>query len=169
MASSRGNTLHRAKPQASVSTRKACKARGTASGTYFLLLRHLDSLLITSRYWNDPYFKAVDLLKPVCEKNNLTLAEVALRWISHHSLLSREHGDSVIIGASSTKHLEQNLVDLEKGPLRQCPLGIRSHVRRLTSTSSGGGLEGVGRGMGIGHARCVELLALIWERAVVRV
>ncbi|KZV72567.1 Aldo/keto reductase [Peniophora sp. CONT] len=69
------------------------------------------------RYWNDPYFKAIDLIKPVVEKNNLTLAEVALRWISHHSLLSREHGDAVIIGASSTKHLEQNLVDLEKGPL----------------------------------------------------
>jgi aryl-alcohol dehydrogenase-like predicted oxidoreductase len=26
-------------------------------------------------------------------------------------------GDAVIIGASSTKHREENLVDLEKGPL----------------------------------------------------
>ncbi|VDB87118.1 unnamed protein product [Peniophora sp. CBMAI 1063] len=69
------------------------------------------------RYWNDPYFKALDLLRPVCEKHGLTLAEVALRWMSHHSLLKRETGDAVIIGASSTKHLEQNLIDLEKGPL----------------------------------------------------
>lgn len=68
------------------------------------------------------------------------MAEVALRWISNHSLMKREYGDSVIIGASSLKHIEQvwhsqfflklasdglvvlqNLVDLEKGPLRTWP------------------------------------------------
>ena len=48
------------------------------------------------------------------------MAEIALRWISHHSLLKREYGDAVLIGASSTKHIEQNLIDLEKGPLREC-------------------------------------------------
>ncbi|KAJ6580794.1 Aldo/keto reductase [Mycena capillaripes] len=46
-----------------------------------------------------------------------TQGKVALRWISHHSLLRREHGDAVLIGASSLAHIEQNLVDLEKGPL----------------------------------------------------
>jgi len=45
------------------------------------------------------------------------MAEVALRWVSHHSLMKREYGDSIIIGASSLKHIEENLVDLEKGPL----------------------------------------------------
>ncbi|KDR73431.1 hypothetical protein GALMADRAFT_212339 [Galerina marginata CBS 339.88] len=33
------------------------------------------------------------------------------------SLLKREYGDAIIIGASSLKHIEENLVDLEKGPL----------------------------------------------------
>ena len=33
--------------------------------------------------------------------------------------MKREYGDSVLIGASSTKHIEQNLLDLEKGPLRR--------------------------------------------------
>ena len=37
--------------------------------------------------------------------------------------MKREYGDSVLIGASSTKHIEQNLIDLEKGPLRES-LGI---------------------------------------------
>jgi aflatoxin B1 aldehyde reductase len=41
----------------------------------------------------------------------------ALRWVSHHSLMKREYGDSIIIGASSLEHIEQNLVNLEKGPL----------------------------------------------------
>ncbi|GAA5949565.1 hypothetical protein JCM3765_002705 [Sporobolomyces pararoseus] len=73
--------------------------------------------LYRQRYWNDNYFKALELIGPVANKFNLSLAEVALRWISHHSLLSREKGDAVLIGASSVGHLESNLIDLEKGPL----------------------------------------------------
>jgi hypothetical protein len=39
------------------------------------------------------------------------MVEVALRWISHHSVLkdnaSGDGGDSVLIGASNLKHVEQ--------------------------------------------------------------
>lgn len=69
------------------------------------------------RYWNDAMFDALDLLRGAAKKHNLTESECALRWMTHHSLLKKEHGDAVIIGASSTKHLEENLVDLEKGAL----------------------------------------------------
>ncbi|KAJ7286405.1 Aldo/keto reductase [Mycena rebaudengoi] len=70
-----------------------------------------------NRYWKEPYFKALDTVRPIAEKHNLTMVEIALRWISHHSFLKREHGDAVLVGASSLTHIEQNLVDLEKGPL----------------------------------------------------
>ncbi|ETW77434.1 hypothetical protein HETIRDRAFT_37198 [Heterobasidion irregulare TC 32-1] len=70
-----------------------------------------------SRYWNEPYFKAIESIRAVADKHGLTMAEIALRWISHHSLLKRAHGDAILIGASSLNHIEQNLVDLEKGPL----------------------------------------------------
>ena len=53
----------------------------------------------------------------MAEKHGLTLAEVALRWMTHHSRLCKEFPDAILIGASSTKHIEQNMVDLEKGPL----------------------------------------------------
>ncbi|KAI0640999.1 Aldo/keto reductase [Trametes meyenii] len=69
------------------------------------------------RYWKEPYFRALSAIEEVTKKHGLTLAEVALRWISHHSLMKREHGDAVLIGASSVKHIEENLIDLEKGPL----------------------------------------------------
>ncbi|KAI5475648.1 hypothetical protein MNV49_001065 [Pseudohyphozyma bogoriensis] len=69
------------------------------------------------RYWNDSYFEALELVRPVAEKHGIPLAEVALRWVAHHSLLSKEKGDNVIIGASSLDHLKQNLEALEKGPL----------------------------------------------------
>ncbi|KAG6845547.1 hypothetical protein H0H87_007791 [Tephrocybe sp. NHM501043] len=69
------------------------------------------------RYWNNQYFEALAVIRKAAESHSLTLPEIALRWISHHSLLSRDHGDAVLIGASSLKHIEQNLLDLEKGPL----------------------------------------------------
>lgn len=69
------------------------------------------------RYWNDHHFKALEIIREASEKANLTMSEVALRWVSHHSLLKREYGDSILIGASSLEHIEQNLIDLEKGPL----------------------------------------------------
>jgi aflatoxin B1 aldehyde reductase len=61
------------------------------------------------RYWNDAYFDALDILRPVAKKHGLTEAECALRWMTHHSLLKREQGDGIIIGASSTKHMEENV------------------------------------------------------------
>jgi len=70
-----------------------------------------------ARYWNESYFGALDILQKACDKHNLTMGEIALRWVSHHSAMKREFGDNVIIGASSVKHIEENLVDLEKGPL----------------------------------------------------
>lgn len=69
------------------------------------------------RYFNDSYFDALELIQEAAEKHGLTVAEVALRWIHYHSLMKRENGDSIIVGASSLKHLEENLLDLEKGPL----------------------------------------------------
>ncbi|KAJ4482114.1 Aldo/keto reductase [Lentinula aciculospora] len=63
------------------------------------------------------YFEAMSLIRAVVNAHKLTVAEVALRWLCHHSVLKREFGDSILIGASSLDHVKQNLVDLEKGPL----------------------------------------------------
>ena len=69
------------------------------------------------RYFNDSYFDALDVIQPVADKHGLTVAEIAMRWLEHHSQLKRQSGDAIIVGASSFKHLEENLADLEKGPL----------------------------------------------------
>ncbi|KAJ7868289.1 NADP-dependent oxidoreductase domain-containing protein [Mycena leptocephala] len=70
------------------------------------------------RYWNEPNFKALDLLRPVITLHSITEIEAALRWLTYHSELRKEFGDAVVVGASSTKkHLEENLEALDKGPL----------------------------------------------------
>ena len=86
------------------------------------------------RYWNDEYFDGLDIIKAAAEKHGLTLAEVALRWVEHHSLLKREKGDAIIVGASSVKHLEANLADLEKGPL---PQGVLEALEKAWAKTRG--------------------------------
>lgn len=70
------------------------------------------------RYWNGAYFDALEGFRGVaCERFGLTEAECALRWLVRHSMLRGELGDAVVVGASSLRHLDRNLVDLEKGEL----------------------------------------------------
>lgn len=59
------------------------------------------------RYWNEQHFNALEVIKTAADKAGLTMTEVALRWVSHHSLMKHEHGDKIIIGASSVKHIKE--------------------------------------------------------------
>ena len=78
------------------------------------------------RYIKDATFEALKLLEPIAEKHKLTLLEIALRWLRHHSKLNigtlaegkpAYPRDGVIVGVSSFEQLQGNLDDLEKGPL----------------------------------------------------
>ncbi|KAF8936923.1 hypothetical protein BGZ58_003525 [Dissophora ornata] len=66
-------------------------------------------------YWNSLSFEAVKNVENAASGHGMTLIESALRWMKHHSGLGPN--DGIVIGASSIKHLEDNLRDLEKGPL----------------------------------------------------
>ncbi|KAF5857847.1 hypothetical protein ETB97_005191 [Aspergillus alliaceus] len=71
------------------------------------------------RYWNEAYFSALDVIRPVAHKHGITTAEAAVRWANYHSSMKKEYSDAVITGASSAVQLEENLTNLEKGPLPQ--------------------------------------------------
>jgi len=73
--------------------------------------------LYRTRYWKDATFEALEIIRAAAGKYQLTEVECALRWMMHHSKLKQELGDAVIIGASKVEQLEENLQDLEKGPL----------------------------------------------------
>jgi aflatoxin B1 aldehyde reductase len=94
-----------------------------------------------SRYFKDHYFNAIEIIRPVAEKHHLTLLEVALRWMIHHSQLNYKERDGVIIGCSSLEQLESNLNDFEKGPLPEDvvqALDVCSCVRGLIVGCVGG-------------------------------
>jgi len=65
------------------------------------------------RYWKKEYFDQIEglkvLLKETYPDEDVTVAEAAFRWIYNHSKLSGEHGDCVILGASSLTQLKINL------------------------------------------------------------
>lgn len=70
------------------------------------------------RYFRESTFKSLQLIETAVEKHGLSMIETALRWTVHHSKLKIKDGnDGIIIGVSSREQLEDNLKNLEKGPL----------------------------------------------------
>lgn len=69
------------------------------------------------RYWGSAYFEAVESVKQACVERGIALVDAALRWLTHHSLMSAEAGDAVILGATRLDHLEANLRAMQQGPL----------------------------------------------------
>ncbi|KAL1894266.1 hypothetical protein Cpir12675_003743 [Ceratocystis pirilliformis] len=71
-----------------------------------------------ARYLQDTTFKAMKLVEEAASKHNPSLIEVSLCWTVHHSALKVLDGnDGVIVAASSKEQIEQNVTNLEKGPL----------------------------------------------------
>lgn len=53
----------------------------------------------------------------IASEAGIPRAELAYRWVKYNSALNPEHGDGIIVGASSQKQLEQTLEGLKHGPL----------------------------------------------------
>ena len=72
-----------------------------------------------ARYFNDATFNALQLIEDVARKYNLTMLEVALRWLVHHSALKPAlgDGDGIVVGVSCFEQLQGNLRDIRKRPL----------------------------------------------------
>ena len=56
------------------------------------------------RYWNEAYFKAVEKIKEATSKEGISCVSAAHRWMFHHSKLSAENGDGVVLFSSSNIH-----------------------------------------------------------------
>ncbi|XP_068678456.1 aflatoxin B1 aldehyde reductase member 2-like isoform X2 [Montipora foliosa] len=75
------------------------------------------------RYWKKPLFNLIDKLRVTLDSTygvgKVSLIDASLRWMYHHSKMDGANGDAVIIGASSVKHLKENLESTKHGPLHQ--------------------------------------------------
>jgi hypothetical protein len=57
------------------------------------------------------------LLAAQCPEDEVSVPEAAYRWLYHHSRLSGEHGDCVVVGASRPEQLITNLGYTVRPPL----------------------------------------------------
>ncbi|CAI8054992.1 Aflatoxin B1 aldehyde reductase member 2 [Geodia barretti] len=73
------------------------------------------------RFWRKSVFDGLDLVRAALDESygvgQVAMISAALRWLNHHSQLSPDHGDAIIIGASKMEHLVSNLEACEEGPL----------------------------------------------------
>jgi len=69
------------------------------------------------RFWRNAYFDALDIIQDACKMENIEVTSAALRWVIHHSVLSKENDDGLIVGSSGINHLISNLEFLKEGPL----------------------------------------------------
>jgi len=88
-------------------TGKQSKQRGPISGTRFD-----GNQIYLNRYWHDDYFAAVEELLGIARAAGKTPVELALQW-----LLAQPQVDSIILGASYDKQLEENLKASQGGAL----------------------------------------------------
>ncbi|KAJ4504156.1 hypothetical protein HRR83_008598 [Exophiala dermatitidis] len=60
---------------------------------------------------------SLDKWAKIAEEEGASRAELAYRWVTYNSPLKPEHGDAIIVGASSVEQLDQTLKGIETGPL----------------------------------------------------
>jgi aflatoxin B1 aldehyde reductase len=90
--------------------------------------------VFSSMYVNDLSLDIHEKLSKACKEAGLSLKEATLRWIMHHSILGKD--DGVILGASSTEQMEENIAACEGG---QLPEGVADAFEQAWTRFSGAG------------------------------
>ena len=67
--------------------------------------------VFSAMYVNDLSLDIHDRLSASCKEAGFSLKEATLRWMMHHSILGKD--DGVILGASSTEQMEENITACE--------------------------------------------------------
>lgn len=81
--------------------------------------QHVIGKLYNAWYRKPRTEAAADRVREVAAKHGISGHAASLRWTAHHGALSAEHGDAIVIGASSIAQLNENLDIFEQGPLPQ--------------------------------------------------
>lgn len=68
-------------------------------------------------FYKPSYMKMLAEFGALSEKSGISRAGLAYRWVRHHSILKKETGDEMIIGASTSDQLAETMKELEGGPL----------------------------------------------------
>lgn len=87
---------------------------GNIEGTRFVE-GNMMGMAARQQYDKKEMHDAINALNKTLEPAGITKVDAALRWISYHSKLSAE--DGIILGATKTAQIVQNVESIKKGPL----------------------------------------------------
>jgi len=76
-------------------------------------------LRYTALYNKPTLLEALAEWEAIAKEEGVTKADLASRWVRYNSALRPEHGDAIIIGASSVAQLQETLDSINAGPLSQ--------------------------------------------------
>ncbi len=76
------------------------------------------------RFYTPVHFEALALIQSACDDSNLSMVEATYLWLLRHSALDASYGDGVLLGASSTEQLEQNLNSCFRASETELPIPL---------------------------------------------
>jgi len=68
-------------------------------------------------FFKESFFKALDKIREAGKQYNISVTEIAIRWLVHHSQLRAEFRDGIVFGGKGIEHVRENLDSAEKPPL----------------------------------------------------
>lgn len=80
-----------------------------AQGGDVLPGRFKDNPNYLPRFYTEPNFLALDVIRKACADHGLGMVPATYAWLLQHSQLDASSGDGVLLGASSLEQLEQNM------------------------------------------------------------
>lgn len=75
--------------------------------------------MYSGMYSKSSLLDALGEWEEIAKEEGVPKAELAYRWVTYNSPLKSEHGDGIIVGASSFDQLKQTLASCNAGPLSE--------------------------------------------------
>jgi len=69
-------------------------------------------------FFKPAYLDALSRWGQIADNEGVSKALLAYRWISYHSALKPDYGDTLILGASRPEQIAESVAGLKEGPLR---------------------------------------------------
>ncbi len=76
------------------------------------------------RYWKSDYFEVLQQLANKSAELGVKPVEIAMSWLTNHSLLDASRGDAIILGASRIEQLDENISSMTATVLDQSILDV---------------------------------------------
>jgi len=101
-----------------------------------------------ANYFKEQLFKALDIISEACAAEKIGMAEAAIRWLLHHSVLKGNQLDGILYGASKLDQMTENLNSYQGGPLPDSIVKAYDEAWKVAKPEAEQYFRGYGPGMG---------------------